>query len=318
MMLALTVFLWADVIVVFISIVSIVAVALAGVTLHKTHSIMGKSGILFSIIVLLACSSYAIIFLLKSQQAELQEALFRAAIAGNKDRIKDLVAKGANINKTRDYDGDTLLHAAIDTGDNRMFETLLAGGINVNAKSWNGITPMQLLLSRSVNPWQKKDNFHYEAAARALIAHGATFDFQLKDGRNLTCIQNAISNNQTEILKLMLENGADIKFKDEKGGYLHHAISEKAKIDIIDILLSAGADPNIADKNGDTAIHAAAYFGRRDIVEALLNKGANINALNNKGMTALSVAKNRRGNFLGNRQEVIELLQQKEENSQQK
>ena len=32
------------------------------------------------------------------------------------------------------------------------------------------------------------------------------------------------------MLKLMFDNGADVNFKNEEGGYLHFAIREKTKI----------------------------------------------------------------------------------------
>jgi len=311
---ALLVLSWVAVI---IACIGIFGVILGTVAICKTPHIKGKVGISLSIVVLLASSSFAVILLMKSQQAELQEVLFQAAINGRKDRVRNLVAKGANINKKRKGDNYTLLHMAIDHGNNQMVEALLAGGADVNIENFNYLTPMQLLLKQSVNPWQRRKNFDYERAARLLIAHGAAFDFQYKDSKRRTCIQRAISNNQNEMLQLMLENDADISFKDEKGGYLHYAIRKKTKIDIIETLLSAGVNPSITDKNADTPLHVAAYCGRRDIVEALLNKGVDITARNNKGMTALSVAKYRRGRFLGDKQAVIKLLQQKEEASQQ-
>jgi ankyrin repeat protein len=281
----------------------------------KTASRRGKVGVLVSIAVLSACSFLAVTLLMRSEQTSLQEALFEAAADGNKAKVKELVAKGANVNK-KNMDGFTLLHVAIEHGNNQMVEALLAGGVDVNMKIGAGLTPMQLLLKRSISPWLKKENFDYEGVAKQLLAHGATFDFQYRDGWRKTCIQQAISNNQIEILKLMLEKGADINFTEEKGGYVHYAIREKAKLDVIETLLSAGTDTAIRDKDGDTALHTAAYFGRGDVVRALLHRGVDINARNSKSMTALDVAKHPRGSFLGKRKEVIELLEQREENAQ--
>lgn len=311
--LALLVLSWIAIV---IACLGIFAVILGIVAIRKTPSIRGKTGVLLSIVVILACSIVAVMFLMKSQQAELQESLFEAAVSGNKNLVRNLVAKGADINKIQ-KNTDTLLHSAIKYGNNQMIETLLAGGADVNIKNFGGLTAMQLLLDVSDSPWLRKKNFDYEATARLLLANGATFDFQHRDSRRRTCIQRAISKSQNEMLQLMLENGADINFKEERGGYLHSAIREQVKIDIIETLLSAGADLRIRDKDGNTALHTAAYCGRRDIVEALLDRSADINSKNNEGMTALAVAKHRRGHFLGNRQEVIQFLQEKETSSKQ-
>lgn len=296
---------------VVIACIGIIAVIFGIFAIFKSPSITGKIGIVLSIIIILASTTLSIILLIKSQQADLQESLFQAAVNGNSHKVKDLVAKGANINK-KNQSGYTLLHTAIESGSGPMLDALLAGNPDVNIKNTQGLTPMQLLLDRSVNPWLRKKNFDYEAAAKQLLSHGATFNFQYTDGHHKTCVQQAISNNQNKMLKLMLDNGADVNTLDKQGSYLHLAIRKKVKIYIVETLLSAGADVNTRDSKGNTPLHEAAYFGREDIVQALLQHRADINARNNKGMTALDIAKNSRGNFLGNRKEVIEFLQQQE------
>lgn len=299
---------------VIIACIGIVGIIIGTVAIYKMPYIRGKIGTLLSIFILLACSIFAIIFLINSQQEELQESLFQAAYSGNKNRVKYFVSKGADINKGK------LLHLAIRHGNNQMVEALLAGGADANAKNPNGLTVMQLLLNQSINPWLRKKNFDYEAAASALLANGATFDFHRKDDKHRTCIQIAISENQSKMLRLMFKNGADINFKDGDGGYLHYAAKKKAKIDVIETLLSAGIDINIRSKVGNTALHTATYFGRRDIVEALLNRGADINSKNNRGLTALAMAKKLHRDFYGKRgvrKKVIKFLEEKELSSQQ-
>jgi ankyrin repeat protein len=48
--------------------------------------------------------------------------------------------------------------------------------------------------------------------------------------------------------------------------------------EIVKILLEAGADPNAADDDGETALHVASFYGFAGIVEALLRKGAQADA----------------------------------------
>lgn len=60
--------------------------------------------------------------------------------------------------------------------------------------------------------------------------------------------------------------------------------------DIVKALLQHGADVNRTDDEGRTALIAAAYMGHSEIVEHLLDFGAEIDHADNDGRTALSVA----------------------------
>lgn len=67
-------------------------------------------------------------------------------------------------------------------------------------------------------------------------------------------------------------------------------------------LLDKGADVNAKDDKGNPALICAAKKGDADTVKALLEKGADVNAKDNKGSTALKVAK------LNGDAETIQLL----------
>ena len=83
----------------------------------------------------------------------------------------------------------------------------------------------------------------------------------------------------------------NIDAKDTSGwSALHHASNHGQK-EIVKMLLQAGADANIADrKNEETAIHLASSLGYRQIVELLLDFGAHPNAVTKCRKTALIIA----------------------------
>lgn len=60
--------------------------------------------------------------------------------------------------------------------------------------------------------------------------------------------------------------------------------------DIVKALLQHGADVNRTDDEGRTALIAAAYMGHSEIVQHLLDFGATIDHADSDGRTALSVA----------------------------
>ncbi len=115
------------------------------------------------------------------------------------------------------------------------------------------------------------------------------------------------------IVRLLLENGADIKANNEfKGQPLHCAASGNA-LEVSKVLIAAKADINARDKQGGTPLHSAANSlpyhsedGRHDqitkIAALLISKGAIVNVKDNSGLTPLHLA------ALHDNVELIELL----------
>lgn len=68
-------------------------------------------------------------------------ALQRAAIAGDFDLVKTLIARGANVN-TRDNHQNTPLHDAAWYGHNFVIIALANAGADVNARNRHGLTPL--------------------------------------------------------------------------------------------------------------------------------------------------------------------------------
>ena len=99
------------------------------------------------------------------------------------------------------------------------------------------------------------------------------------------------------IAKLLLTNGADARTASKPAGFtpLHSAVADDTAstdvADLVKMLLEAGADPNAKSASGGTPLHPAGFTGNATVVRMLLEAGSDANATDGKGFTPLDHAR---------------------------
>ena len=78
-------------------------------------------------------------------------------------------------------------------------------------------------------------------------------------------------NGHLEIVKLLLESGANVHIKDKGDQTALHLASRNGHLEIVKLLLESGANVNIKDKNGQTALHYASRYHKSEVVNLLEN-----------------------------------------------
>lgn len=129
-----------------------------------------------------------------------------------------------------------------------------------------------------------------EAIIKLLLENGA--DIEAKDDYNCTPLLLAVvKKGNTDIIKLLLENGADIEAKDNNGRTpLLWAVIKRRNEDTIKLLLGNGADVTTKDNDGWTPLSWAVREGNEDIIKLLLKNGADVTIKDNDGQTPPSWA----------------------------
>merc|ERR1712071_266060 len=170
------------------------------------------------------------------------------------------------------------LHNAFrELGDGSLetIERLLAQGADVEEKDESGLTILQYVVR---NPAK-----HSLDVIKILHKYGANLR---EEGFHRHCkrlLQRAIENqNQwnAPIVEYLLEQGADVNFKDDIGRIALHIVASnhsKYTVDVLTIFLKQGANVNDKDRRGWTPLHYAAQEQTEwtaSIVEYLKKRGA--------------------------------------------
>lgn len=232
-------------------------------------------------------------------------------------KVKLLVAGGANV-EAKDDDGQTALMKAASNGNAAVVTALLENGANVNAFDNRSMNALLYALDREnfAHGEERKTlpERRIEVARRLLVAKSINVNAQNVDCE--TALMRAVQLENVEIIKSLLDHGADVKRSDAFGNtavilayekdnaeiakllpaslkrlpqnalnaFLRAAVGKKDEEKVKE-LLAAGADPNheyaIDYKHKSikrTVLILAARMGHAGIVQLLLNKGADVNA----------------------------------------
>jgi ankyrin repeat protein len=236
-------------------------------------------------------------------EADGATALQWAAHDDKTDLVRLLLDAGASARTANDL-GVTALHLAAANGNVAIMRLLLDRRADANAAAASGVTPlMEAARSGSVD------------GVRLLLAHGAQVNAR-ESARGQTALMWAVSRQHPEIVKVLLENHADVTARSESRPLMvmldqgprgvktaakdAHEIqvggttallfaAENGSTESARLLLAAGARVNDAAADGRSALVTAAFAGYRDVATLLLDAGADPNAAG-AGYTALHAA----------------------------
>jgi ankyrin repeat protein len=157
--------------------------------------------------------------------------------AENPSIVRMLIKAGADI-EYKDGQGYTPLHLMIRNRSYKCAKILLKHGANIHTFNTAGSHP----LTSSLLIWANPDSIVVDLL-KPLI--------NVKDQNGKWPLLIAARNGHWKIVKKMLDYGADINFRNNKGTtVLHEAVSD-GNLRMIRYLIKRGADPNILDIRGE-------------------------------------------------------------------
>ena len=193
------------------------------------------------------------------KQKNIDSAIHKAQKNNHTEIVKRLLEASATKDSKKEVDPQLLVNAAQD-GNVETVKMLLAAGVDVNAR----------------------DKYYKQ-----------------------TALYEAVVSGSPETVFALLSAGADVNARPDENfnfGETPLIAASTKNAEIVKLLIDEGADVNIKNSQGQTALMMAAFWHTNniDIVKMLLDNGADVNAKDNQDKTALDYAKKEKHTKIAN------------------
>ena len=166
--------------------------------------------------------------------------LMRAAETGNVDDVRKLLKAGANVNEALGRLGITALTFAAARGHLEVAKLLLDAGADPNAAGGVAHVGFFTVLNHAMNPHNK----NRLEIIDTLIAAGARLN--PPNSWPTSPLDTAVSANDIAMVKELLKRGSDVNWENQIGStaLVTAILVSERNVEIVRLLLEAGADPN--------------------------------------------------------------------------
>jgi uncharacterized protein len=213
----------------------------------------------------------------------MEQQLFDAIKAGKTDEVRQLVQQNPSLKQARDASGASailvaaynmkpdVVNALLELGApvdifeasvlgkvDRINEILKSSPARVSEHAPDGFTPVALAAF-----------FGQPAAVRALIAAGADVKAAARNALKVQALHAAVAGRNLEIVKAVLDAGADPNAQQQAGFRPIHEAGTNANRALAELLLKHGADPSLPSDNGKNAIDLAREKGHAEFADWL-------------------------------------------------
>uniref|UniRef100_A0A8C9TG42 Euchromatic histone-lysine N-methyltransferase 2 n=1 Tax=Scleropages formosus TaxID=113540 RepID=A0A8C9TG42_SCLFO len=235
--------------------------------------------------------------------------LYPAAKQGEVQRVLLMLMEGIDPAYQSDCQNRRCaLHAAAQRGLLEMCYLLIQAGAKVDAQDKAQRTPLleaivnnhidvvRYLIQSGACEDDGSTGLHHAAKlgnleiVNLLLGTGQV-DINAQDSGGWTPIIWAAEHRHINVIRALLNRGADVTLKDKEMNVCLHWASFAGSVEIAELLLNAGCPLSSVNVHGDTPLHIASREGYLDCVTLFLSRGADIDVMNREGDTPISLAR---------------------------
>jgi ankyrin repeat protein len=177
-----------------------------------------------------------------------------AAYYGHAELAEVFVRRGARLD----------VFEASATGNlERVRELVKENAELVNAFAADGFFPLGLAAF-----------FGYRAIAEFLLKNGAEVNTAARNAQRVTALHGAVARRDVEIVKMLLERGADANAKQERGFVPLHDAAANGNLALVQLLVRHGARVDAKSDDGKTPVDMAVDRGHKEVAEWLTGRNA--------------------------------------------
>ncbi|MBN1799043.1 MAG: ankyrin repeat domain-containing protein [Spirochaetales bacterium] len=213
-----------------------------------------------------------------------------------------------------------ILFQAVEQEDSSLLSQLIVAGVDVNSKDDSGMAPVilaasagnreivQQLIDAGADINSQEESEGFTACSMAVFLEDiGMLQFLLELGANPNIMNKqhktplfiAAESGQTEIVKILIQAGADPHFINTRA--YNQASNTNILIaavmsdnpETVQLIIDQGVDLNHPDSYGDPALNWAAFFGKSKVIDLLIKAGSDLNVVGYNSATALDHARNR-------------------------
>lgn len=175
------------------------------------------------------------------------------------DEVRELIAKGANVNG-KEKSKITPLFIAVENGSYEIAKVLLEFGAKVNARDGEKQTPLMRL-----------DDDATIELVELLLTYGANVDLEDKAGNTALILSSETAG--SDVIKRLIDARSDVNAANKAGQTALMNAADGEMLENVRLLLLGGAKVNLRNKEGDSAWDLT---GNDEIEDLLVSFGAEV------------------------------------------
>lgn len=197
------------------------------------------------------------------------------------DIAKYLIKNGADIN-IQDSNGDPAIHWSAYYGNVPFTKLMLENGAKTNLKSMHSDGVMQVALKE----WQ-------DSIVDLLLKYKVSIYKVEEDSKALIL---ALKNDDFSLFKSLL-NTKNINTRDGASNTLLMIAAKNGYFEMVKYLIEKGADIDKINSVGQSALNLSVFYGKNTVANYLIQKGADVNKTDNRFILSPLVAAIRANNL---------------------